>query len=913
MVVTNAIYYVDNFTVGSGDIVRSIISGVALLSGPQVIGSYVNHGLVNGEIVNIQDTSSLTGNFQVGSNTENYFYLSGTTWVSGADVTGNLTRNGGYSWADAWRTMSGVTTTRLAGISGVTINFAKSEAPYLIGSATWYGVKSISGGGIDPVGNISASSNTTPISITISGHNFVTDDVIEILGHANNINANGVWKVIGSTVNCVLLSGAVATTSGINTGIYRNITPMSVVLDTPETLKIDDCESGWVSVSGAVVSHKSFNAAIGEVVQGNYSLKIAKSGISNSSLYAYKTITPNSYTGYQNVSFNMKLSLMGTYGIIGSNQWCVALCSDVSGTTPVDIIPIPALPTRSGLWIPMNIAKSGGGNLGSPINSIAIYSDNAAVDNSGLYFDNFIATKTGSLNLTSFISKNNLEQGGSHAWYGLRSIECDGTILVLASNQTIGVTSGLSQIKGYYGNSEKVLTYARKGITGSLLPGLSDSNYTTNTSGKLGFPIYYNGGWNTITGSQDGETFIDGQNGNGFGFLMQQTRIKLNNFSFCRFSNGLKLTAGSNEIVNIYNLNNNSDFGINLGASSCTSINYLGFINNNASGGIIISGVSSKLNVIGSINECNNNGTNVGFGGVVMAGVKNSIELINSVSNNKEGISYLSGTQNVISAIGSLDYNKSYAIYFNNQDNSYIGSIARITNGGNINIIFQSSTNDNVINYIGSIICPAGNTGINFNGCFNNKVNFARLSGCAIGDLGLNNMIRNTSIDNSSEVSISPSTIGKNIMLNSFSHDGVKDNDWVFFDLGTINKQSGTTFNGSGFAWKFAITGGSRDAYYPLSFPLANIAINSGTEVTVKAFVKKDSATNVVSKIYVSGGLINGIGSTISQTSAENTDWQTLTLNFTPSENAVAQVMAQTYYMSGNSNAYFSISGISQA
>ena len=58
-------------------------------------------------------------------------------------------------------------------------------------------------------------------------------------------------------------------------------------------------------------------------------------------------------------------------------------------------------------------------------------------------------------------------------------------------------------------------------------------------SGISGSNIEFQGGWNTSTTVQEGETFFDGLNGNGYGiYLYNKSYITLNYLNICRYNGG---------------------------------------------------------------------------------------------------------------------------------------------------------------------------------------------------------------------------------------------------------------------------------------------------------------------------------------------------------------------------------------
>ena len=81
-------------------------------------------------------------------------------------------------------------------------------------------------------------------------------------------------------------------------------------------------------------------------------------------------------------------------------------------------------------WLPLTLTKEGGGNLGSSIQSIAIYTDSVApTASSNILVDNFIACTTSGLCLQSLISKNSAAQEELEGFYAIQSIV--GTTIIL--------------------------------------------------------------------------------------------------------------------------------------------------------------------------------------------------------------------------------------------------------------------------------------------------------------------------------------------------------------------------------------------------------------------------------------------------------------------------------------------------
>lgn len=140
----------------------------------------------------------------------------------------------------------------------------------------------------------------------------------------------------------------------------------------------------------------------------------------------------------------------------------------------------------------------------------------------------------------------------------------------------------------------------------------------------------------------------------------------------------------------------------------------------------------------------------------------------------------------------------------------------------------------------------------------------------------------------------------------SWHHDDVTDNNWGFTYQGTINWQTAIFQGSDPGSWKVAISGSSRNSNMPIRMKLAEIAVSASSLVTFTCWVKKDHATNVAGKIYVLGSEYSIAGVVAaSATKANDTNWEQLTLTFTPSEAGVVDIWCDSWYVAGNSNVYY--------
>ena len=171
--------------------------------------------------------------------------------------------------------------------------------------------------------------------------------------------------------------------------------------------------------------------------------------------------------------------------------------------------------------------------------------------------------------------------------------------------------------------------------------------------------------------------------------------------------------------------------------------------------------------------------------------------------------------------------------------------------------------------------------------------------------------LRNCTLSDSTEI-----TYSSNVFVPAFSinHDDTLNNNWIFDNGATINWQTATFHGSEPGAWKFIITSSTRTSYKPVTLKIAEVACAASALVTVKAWVKKDHATNVAAQLYVLGELytIGGVAAD-DATKASDTSWEELTITFTPTEAGVVPIYVDAWYVAGASNVYVGTITITQA
>lgn len=471
--------------------------------------------------------------------------------------------NGGTSWVDAKRSMSGFSAAMLNPTD--VIRIAKSDDPVSIGNATW-----------------------TNLSKTIS---------------------------IAS--------------------------PLSVAV-------VDNCETAWTAnPSGDTTVARTAVATEGK--EGSYSMKLTlDSSPQTSTMQAYSATGTLDLSSYQKLTFWIKNS-----AAITANQWTVTLCSDVAGATPVDTFAIPAIGS-TGRSVALTLIRNGGGNFGSSIKSIAVNTGSSApTASSNIYVDNFIATTTNGICLTSLISKNSNAQGGTDEWCPIQSIN-PSTILL-----DTGTNTKANAGRGYSGSTATVTTYFRNCIETDIAATSSTKVQEILDSGTFGNEIQFQGGYNTTSGLQDGETFFNGRNSYGIGLeITGKGYIKLNFINFFSYNSAVYLGSGTNniEFTNLNFLGNNGDhcFYINSGSNNVIK-NGVGYVFS-PDGVYMLDGFNNEVEKVYHCSSNNNYG--LYFNGAAY----NKLCCENAKNNGSYGVRFTGSSENTITCIDTSD-NGTAAVY----------------------------------------------------------------------------------------------------------------------------------------------------------------------------------------------------------------------------------------------------------
>jgi hypothetical protein len=453
--------------------------------------------------------------------------------------------------------------------------------------------------------------------------------------------------------------------TSIGNAAWDNLSKI-VTLVAAKTAEIDMCATAWTPESNVTASTSATRK------EGSLCATITVGTSFVDGLIAHKTIPETNFSGYQQISLWMRST-------VATTALKICLCSDTAGAVPVDEFTLPPLNTIN-QWYPITINK--GSALGASIKSVAIY---AIVDPGipTISIDNIIACKAvasaDSLTLKSLISKNSAAMGGILGWYGIQSI--NGTTVMLDNGPLTNADAG----QGYSGTTETVATYKRETVTISAVE-------TPMDSGTEGFPIDYQGGFNTATNIQDGETFLDGLIGTINGISISMSWLKMSNLSAVRCAIGVSVANTTNNILSFGSLCNNASNGLNLSSAAYTNIITIRDTCNNTGAGTFISysfndvtiincnsnldrGVSLTSAVLTRI-KCTNSKNNLTYGLYATTSNMNRV-IINTANNgtggvyNDSGLLYLnkSNIEDAVEVVSSVAYGSS-TVYSTLHDNT---------------------------------------------------------------------------------------------------------------------------------------------------------------------------------------------------------------------------------------------------
>jgi len=808
-------------------------------------------------------------------------------------VAGNDS-NDGLSFSNAWKTITnGATQARIN--PGDEIRIMESPAPTLVGSALW------TNGFNTANKSISGATNASPIQITCSNHGYANNDYVIITGVNGNTNANGIWQIANTSTNTFDLVGSTGNASYTYGGTLRNINSNIVKLASAATKDIVLTDNiGTVSSNGANwTASANVTSAIDNLgfMPTRVSLTIASAFTTGK--VAYKTIPSTDFSAYQQISLQFSQTA-GT--LLNSGDIKICLCSDTIGNVIVDQFLIPTQPYLNTYNIPITINK--GSALGSAIQSIAIY----VVNDTGattISLSNVIAVKSTSsadnISLTSMIGKNNDEY-----FLPILGIKNNIVILYYVIYTNVNWLNLTSANSGYYGTTETINTYK---IEPFYAFGLENAA-TINNSGTIGNYISFSGGWNrTDMSTQTSSTYFSGQGSTSAGFgssiknYIDISKINLSKYMFgyllsnCTYCNISDLCISGSDLGGI---------ALSSGANIITIGKNKNGITNKITGLFCFRFITGQLDncIIQDIFGASSSGA-IEAQGSMNKGIITYIE--NAISKNCNyaigagtGCTILANTITAEYCVSSAifhnlsfikikfltcNYCSSYCIN-NSYGNTLIDKI--IANGNNGTYLFYSaySSKTNINSGIFGNITPNLSGFIFLNEANTSTFNFSNVTGIPASPTYYNYpylLTFTNCIDTNSNV--------LNYSTNISDYKVSKD----------TSIYHGTT----GTSWKLEQISANINQYNKIEFSVAKIAVNANKLTTISLWFKNSSST-ITGQLVCPGYQLSGTD--VVATTSTSTDWQKLTISFTPTTEKVIEIFAYAY---SNQNDYLYVSDMS--
>jgi hypothetical protein len=604
---------------------------------------------------------------------------------------------------------------------------------------------------------------------------------------------------------------------------------------------VEDCEAGWVQSTDITVTHAATNK-----VCGTNALRIAPAtGFTTGKMAYYDFGVGNEL----DLSSFQGLSLF--FGAANYANWTggivkICLCSDATGDTVVDEIDIDLYglyynSTNSRGYV--NGMKTGGGNLGSSIRSIAIY---ATTDPNTYYyyFDNIVAIK--SLSDTDHLCHSCLLSLGTTIDDMHYSVQCfpDDTTATLAAQ--------------YYGEvTGSQTTYTREAV---LMPEVQLVGFTTPGTHDLRYE--FSGGWDTSTDTQNGITCYQpwpgNQNTTHCVFSCSYGWVKFSNFiTFGTFA----ATGTWRDLYTFENLAgapvaaSSSPYFIGISTTTTVQADCHDFLFK----GLRLFGYT-YYPIYGSPNALNDTFRNYfcdwrwediklwSCMGLLLTDalrtVMRDIEIMNPYTGytTQRGLVFSRGCGETDIYNLTIKYSSRYAI-----ETSYHQYNTRIWN-----LVTSDST-------LGAIYVGASHFQL-----FNADIS----EGTPYVD------------------------ILRGGMVTSIKDGGVADTHVITTYLGTIESDQTVRHTASGVSWKFSPTNSEEE---PVRMKLGAIAAEQGVETTFSVYARRTD-TSIAGRLWIEGGQVSGVASVVDDSISVAADiWELLSLVFTPTETGVVEVWYETW------------------
>lgn len=313
---------------------------------------------------------------------------------------------------------------------------------------------------------------------------------------------------------------------------------------------------------------------------------------------------------------------------------------------------------------------------------------------------------------------------------------------------------------------------------------------------------------------------------------------------------------------------------------------------NSGSGGVaVLLNESAQIGTMNGITCHSNAGRGIQqSGGAAYTILTSPIQNINCWRNGSSGLQLAAGSYGVTFDTGTL---------FGN------GSPNIAPSGGGLDYYLKNFTVDGDSTFtVGNGIFVQGNGSVHiYNSTFGTNVTHTSQDVSSQNNGAYRIYFYNCTLASSSQSNIQ--TGGSNAQSGHFLHrNGQTTSHKSYFSFGTITSDVTTRHTASGFSWKMTPNNASVKLILPgpTRSDAFRVPVNSGSLVTIKAFVQKDGSYNGnAPRLVMSGGPTQGISSNvIASLSVAAGNWEELTVTGTPTEQGVIEFYVDCDGTAGN-------------
>jgi hypothetical protein len=235
--------------------------------------------------------------------------------------------------------------------------------------------------------------------------------------------------------------------------------------------------------------------------------------------------------------------------------------------------------------------------------------------------------------------------------------------------------------------------------------------------------------------------------------------------------------------------------------------------------------------------------------------------------------------------------NNTIAGIYNQYSSNLWNSIKRINNNTGPGIRMDNSF-DNEINAI--VSCKNNSTfGINSTYSYNNvirkMVTASNVTAAFNLDWGSLFLFEPT-ISEATVLGAGP-VAGSKARVHYVNSDGTT---WQWCEGGNISGQTTTRHTASGIAWKLSPTNALRNTNYPLTLPIAQVAVAASALVTVSAYMLR-SNSGLTLRLICPASQLTGLTEQYVDSDDDTVNWVQKSITFTPSEAGVVQIEVHAY------------------